>query len=1116
VRVRLNLEPLEDRTLPATITWIAGSGNFDVGSNWSGGVVPGPNDVAVIDTGSTAATITIQYSDNLQVQAINTASADTLAFTPAPPDEGQGGALTVTAGSSTLNGPLSMDGGFLTANGSGASLTANGRTTLADASLFASGGAQLSLPTATSYADSLEDRWQASGPGSILTLGALTSLTNFVPPEFGDTLDISATAGGQVQLPAVTTFDTTSGGENTSVSLSADGAGSVINVSALTTLIDTEDGDFPGVLSVTNGGTVLDGALTTLENVDLTLDGTSTLAVGQWSAFTNGTATISGGTHAFTNLANIEGSSFAVSGGAQVLLPAVTGEIHTWNGSLAASGSGSTLVLPALTSIAVDSSGRLGIGAAAGGQIQLPALTAIRSTGSEASIVNNGFGFGADGTGSVINVPALTTFTGNIGKDDPWSDCSLNATHGGTVLDSAMTNLNAVNLDVDGTGTVTVGVTLGGASAGSYAGLIEGSNPINLNGTRLQVAYAGATPAGTLFSILAPPYFPPPNYLDYMVSGMFQGLPDGAVVTATDGTQFSVSYRPNGPNSGINSVALTQLATIGPTITSFNPMFGPPGAPVTITGTQFTGATAVAFGGVAATAFTVNSDTQITATVPAGVATGPITVTTPNGTAMNTTSFSVAAPPTISGGFAPGSGSAGSQVFIYGTNFFNVSAVTFNGVASNFFVSVSSPAFIDATVPSGATSGLITVTTPYGSASSAASFTVTSVPPTITAIAPGAGPVGSQVVITGTNLYGASVVAFNGVASAFVVNSPTQITATVPSGATNGAITVTTPSGTAASSTNFAVGLTSGIIATGADAGGGPQVNVYDANTNTLLYSFFAYDPSFTGGVRVALGDVTGDGIPDIITGAGPGGGSDIKIFDGQTGNLIREFSPFNPLFTGSQYIAAADLKHQGYDDIIVGADYGGGPNVIVFDGKTGAVLYNFFAYDPNFIGGVRVAAGDVLGNGQMDIICGAGPGGGARVTVFQPNADGTVTPISSFFAYDPAFDLGIYVAAGDVAGNGKDQIITGAGAGGGPNVSVFDGSDGALIVSFFAYDPGFVGGVRVAAAQQSNGNVAIVTTAGPGGGAQVTEFNGASGAVLDSFFAYNPLFNAGLWVAGA
>src|SRR5437763_12560998 len=84
----LRLELLEERTLLATINWIAGSGNFDVGSNWSGGVVPGPNDIAVIDTGSTAATITVegftslnvvsQKAEDFQVQAINTGNNDTL------------------------------------------------------------------------------------------------------------------------------------------------------------------------------------------------------------------------------------------------------------------------------------------------------------------------------------------------------------------------------------------------------------------------------------------------------------------------------------------------------------------------------------------------------------------------------------------------------------------------------------------------------------------------------------------------------------------------------------------------------------------------------------------------------------------------------------------------------------------------------------------------------------------------------------------------------------------------------------------------------------------------------------------------------------------------------
>src|SRR5438128_1301836 len=104
-RTRLAVERLEDRCLPTTVTWTnPGSGNWDVGSNWSTGAVPGAGDTAVINT-SAAATITILTGDNLTVQAVTTAGADTLSIA--------GGTLTVTAGSSTLSGPLTMAGGGL-------------------------------------------------------------------------------------------------------------------------------------------------------------------------------------------------------------------------------------------------------------------------------------------------------------------------------------------------------------------------------------------------------------------------------------------------------------------------------------------------------------------------------------------------------------------------------------------------------------------------------------------------------------------------------------------------------------------------------------------------------------------------------------------------------------------------------------------------------------------------------------------------------------------------------------------------------------------------------------------------------------------------------------------
>lgn len=302
------------------------------------------------------------------------------------------------------------------------------------------------------------------------------------------------------------------------------------------------------------------------------------------------------------------------------------------------------------------------------------------------------------------------------------------------------------------------------------------------------------------------------------------------------------------------------------------------------------------------------------------------------------------------------------------------------------------------------------------------------------------------------------------------------------------------------------------IFVTGADAGGGPNVLVFDAQTRQVKLNFFAYDAAFVGGVRTTVGDINGDRIPDIICGAGPGGGSDVRIFNGATGQMIREFSPYNPLFAGGQYLAAADVNGDGYDDILVGADAGGGPNVIVFSGSDLTMLFNFFAYDPAFIGGVRVAAGDVNGDGKADIVCGSGPGGGPNITVFS-GSDGT--RIRNFFAYDSRFILGLYVAAGDVNADGKYDIVAGAGAGGGPNVAVFSGADSSLLSTFFPYDPAFVGGVRVGAVKLSSGASAVLSVAGPGGGADVRFFDGVNSRQIDAFFAYDPRFAGGLYVSG-
>ena len=318
---------------------------------------------------------------------------------------------------------------------------------------------------------------------------------------------------------------------------------------------------------------------------------------------------------------------------------------------------------------------------------------------------------------------------------------------------------------------------------------------------------------------------------------------------------------------------------------------------------------------------------------------------------------------------------------------------------------------------------------------------------------------------------------------------------------TSNAIGQLVPAGTGGTGgTGGTSGSANQFYAVGADAGGAPQVNVYNAATNQLVASFYAFTPNFTGGVRVAVDDVNGDGTSDIICAAGPGGGPEVVVIDGTkltqlqsngeiaSTAIIASFDAFAPTFTGGVFVAAAQSS-SGQNWIAASAGASGGPQVVVWTSKAvvaGASagtpptpLTSFYAFASTFTGGVSVALGDVLGTGKLDVIAGAGPGGGPQVIV----VDGTqfnsipstgILPsgalLASFEAFAPGFTGGVWVSGGMI-GNQFDLII-GAGPGGGPQVIVVNGSQlpavqsngqiaaSALVASSDALPAGFEGGV--------------------------------------------------------
>jgi hypothetical protein len=489
-----------------------------------------------------------------------------------------------------------------------------------------------------------------------------------------------------------------------------------------------------------------------------------------------------------------------------------------------------TAVIPAPTLTGIDpASGPVGTSVKLTGT-GLSGASAVRFNGVAAS-------FSVDSATQITaTVPAGAT-SGTVSVTTPGGSVTSVASF--SVTPSPAPTLSGF---APGSGPVGASVTLTGtgfigAGAVAFSGAAAGFT-VNSATQITAIVPAGAssgtiavtTPGGVATSVASFAVIPPPSITLFAPATG----PVGASVTLNgSGFTNASSVRFNGAAASFSVVGPTQItatvpagATSGtiavttpgggatsaasftvipaPSIAFFAPATGPAGATVTLTGSGLTGATAVTFNGVDAAAFTVVGPTQINATVPAGAGSGPVAVTTPGGSATSVASFTVIAAPSITR-LAPASGPVGTMVTVTGAGFAGASAVTIGGAAAPFSVVTSTQ--ITATVPSGATGGQITVTTPGGSATSTASFTVI-FPPTVASFTPASGPVGAGVTLTGSGFSGATAVRFNGIAASFSVVGPTQIKAKVPAGATTGPIAVTTPAGTAAGTTSFAVMVT--------------------------------------------------------------------------------------------------------------------------------------------------------------------------------------------------------------------------------------------------------------------------------------------------------------------
>ena len=324
-----------------------------------------------------------------------------------------------------------------------------------------------------------------------------------------------------------------------------------------------------------------------------------------------------------------------------------------------------------------------------------------------------------------------------------------------------------------------------------------------------------------------------------------------------------------------------------------------------------------------------------------------------------------------------------------------------------------------------------------------------------------------------------------------VISPPTTPTPPVAGGGEVTTVPIIVPTAPSAGKSPVAA---SSWYAIGADAGTTPQVKLYDSG-GAVRYTGYAFEGSFTGGVRVAVGDVNGDGTPDLVVAPGSGRSPQILILDGSTGATIGNFLAYEASFRGGVQIAVGDLDGDGRAEIITSPDQGGGPRVRIFD-LNGTAKGDFLGIDdPNFRGGARVAVGDINGDGRLDLLVGAGFGGGPRIAIFDGTTVTTPTVrklIEDRFVFEPSLRNGVFLTSGDLNSDGYSDIIVGGGPGGGPRVFALSGKDllptnggrEVELLNFFAGDSNQRGGIRLIARNLDGDKTADLIVGGGTGAA--------------------------------
>jgi len=296
-------------------------------------------------------------------------------------------------------------------------------------------------------------------------------------------------------------------------------------------------------------------------------------------------------------------------------------------------------------------------------------------------------------------------------------------------------------------------------------------------------------------------------------------------------------------------------------------------------------------------------------------------------------------------------------------------------------------------------------------------------------------------------------------------------------------------------------------IVTGQDAGW-PAVNAWTlgggqadgiAPWGAYQLAFSPY-PTYQQGLRVAVGDVNGDGKPEIVTAPAQGGWTDIHVFDGKTYKQLASFPPFGNGSSegGGAFVATGDTTGDGRAEIITGIDAYCCTQVHVLDGPAGNDIAGFYPFGPSSQVGARVAAADLNGDGRAELLVSAN--GSGTVEAFGPSGG---QPLRTLSLFAPPADVSM--AVGDVAGDARAELVAAANTPSGPQVKVVDPRTGDVLDSLYPFAANWALPQVAVGDVNGDGHADVIVLAQSAAGTEVEAFDVASGKQLSSFFVLEP-----------